>query len=113
MPMFFVLPEPPKVLFGHEIYDLLMGQIEPELVSANFPLLEAKMKGETEAAKKARGKRYNPAFIKYYEMLETYVAEMQAEIRRYKREARDAVESFVRSRNQKSIGTIEDPSSIL
>lgn len=52
-----------------EVYDLLMAQIEPDLVTASIPGLKAKYKDEKPAERKARGKRYKEAFAKYEKLL--------------------------------------------
>jgi hypothetical protein len=48
-----------------ELFDLLMGSIEPELTSAQIPLLDAKYKDETPEEKKLRGERYAAAFAQF------------------------------------------------
>lgn len=90
----FTLPKPPKIKSGREIYDSIMGQIEPELVSAEIPKLKEKYSNETTEQKSARGERYRKAFIKYYEMFEIYVADMREKIRRYQRNAMKTVEEI-------------------
>ncbi len=41
-PAFAGLPEPPQIPSGREIYDMLMGQIEPELTTEGVSLLPQK-----------------------------------------------------------------------
>ncbi len=50
---------------GEEIYDMLMGSINPELLTANIPHLDEKHAGETEEERKARYERYQRDFAKY------------------------------------------------
>lgn len=86
------LPVPPTIPSGRAIYDWIMGQIEPELVSSSLPLLKTKYKDETEGEKETRKQRYNAAFAKYYEMYEVYLADLDARIHRYYREALRSIE---------------------
>ena len=41
---------------AEQIYDMLMGDIEPDLLLANIPGLDEKYKGETDAEHKARAR---------------------------------------------------------
>ncbi len=51
------------------LYDSLMEQIEPELMSATIETLEKKYANETEKEKEARALRYEEAFKLYDECL--------------------------------------------
>ena len=52
---------------GTEVYDGLMVDIEPELLSANIPHLDEPYVGESEEDRKKRYDRYTEAFAKYDE----------------------------------------------
>ncbi len=52
------------------IYDLLMADIEPELVTANMPYLDTAYEGETEDQKEIRLERYRMAFEVFTERYE-------------------------------------------
>lgn len=56
-----------------DVYDYLMGAIEPELTRAQIPLLDAKYQNETPEQKKARGERYAAAFAQFEHAFETLV----------------------------------------
>ena len=101
------LPNPPKILSGKEIYDHLMSQIDPELVSGNLPALKEKYKNETAKEKEARRIRYNQSFAKYYEMFEAYVADMNMRIHRYHRESMKSVEEISRSEDGQGLQDLE------
>lgn len=92
----FTLPAPPKIQSGREIYDSIMRQIEPELVSGALPLLSKLYESENPDQKRIRGERYRQAFIKYYEMFDVYVADMKERIHRYQRDAMKTVEEASR-----------------
>jgi hypothetical protein len=92
----FTLPAPPKIQAGREIYDSIMRQIEPELISSALPTLNMKHQYETAEEKRARGERYRKSFIKYYEAFEVYVADMRDRIHRYQHGAMKTVEEASR-----------------
>jgi hypothetical protein len=50
---------------GQEIYDALMGQIEPELVSGNLNHLDDRHPGETPEQRRARYRRYDECYAAY------------------------------------------------
>ncbi|MFA6038909.1 MAG: hypothetical protein WCV62_05255 [Candidatus Peribacteraceae bacterium] len=56
---------PLRIPSGRRIYDALMAQIEPDLVTATIPTLENTYKDETPEQNAERRKRYLAAFAKY------------------------------------------------
>ncbi|HVW67168.1 MAG TPA: hypothetical protein VHA78_05595 [Candidatus Peribacteraceae bacterium] len=89
-------PQPPKILRGQEIYDLIMSQIEPDLVSTQLPLLAQKYATETPEDKKARAQRYNKAFAEYDKKFQEYCDTWDADLRAYKRQAIQTIEKNAR-----------------
>lgn len=55
-------PTSTPVLSADEMYDLIMGQIEPELKTDTLPFLDYLYEGETEEEHKARAEWYAIAF---------------------------------------------------
>lgn len=102
----FTLPKPPKIKSGREIYDSIMGQIEPELVSSSIPLLKKKYANETPEQKAARKKRYNAAYKKYDEMYEIYLADLDARISRYYKESMSSIEEQSRKGEEQKLNDI-------
>lgn len=80
-----------------ELYDLLMKDIEPELISMSVPLLPAKYRGETKEAAEARAARYAKAFQEYDRQLELYIGNLNASIRKFGRDAASSMETLERS----------------
>lgn len=80
-----------------------MGQIEPELLRANIPLLPEKYKDELPEQREVRRMRYAEAYHKYDEALQAYVAETELQIQKYKREAMQSLEKKNRSQDEESI----------
>lgn len=57
---------------AREVYDAIMGGIEPELVTDQLPLLDAKYANETPVEKTVRMERYGRAFVAYEIAYEAY-----------------------------------------
>jgi len=85
-----------------ELYDLLMQEIEPELVSMSVPLLPAKYRGETKEDADIRAARYAKAFQEYDRRLEQYIGELNASIRKLGRDTAAAMEALERSMSDMS-----------
>ena len=93
----FTIPEPPKIPSGKEIYDAIMGQIEPELVSTVIPTLPEKYKNETEEEKQKRCDRYNKAFEDCYKRYALFIADLTQQVHRYQKQAMRSAEEWNRS----------------
>jgi hypothetical protein len=100
-------PTPPKIEHGRAMYDSIMGNIEPDLLSTALPMLKEKYKNETPEQKEARRKRYNAAFKKYHETFVTYLADLDARIHRYQREAMRSIEERSRGLEEKQLEEME------
>src|SRR5205814_1812909 len=79
------LPPPPLILDGQEVYDMLMGQIERDLVTAQLPLLKETYKDETPEQSKARAERYNRAFAEYDKQYAAYIKQQEQQLQGYQR----------------------------
>lgn len=90
------LPQPPKVLSGQEIYDLIMGQIDGDLTSTRLPLLSQTYMNETPEEKRARADRYTKAFAEYDKKFREYSDKWDADFRTYKRMAIQTIETKAR-----------------
>ena len=94
---------PPKILSGKEVYDALMQEIEPELISDNIPKLKEQYKNETPEEWQKRKKKYNDAFAKLYEKYDSYLADLDQRIHRYHRETVGAIEKQSRAGEERAI----------
>ncbi len=72
---------------GQEVYDAIMGEIEPELLTANIPLLEEQHKGETPEEKAARSARYTEAYAQYDAAYKTWADNLQKAVAAVRKEA--------------------------
>jgi len=77
---------------GDELYDMLMQKIEPELTTAQLPILKEKYKNENAQEARSRAKRYSKAFQEYYEQLEAYRQEWTIDLKAHRREAMASIE---------------------
>lgn len=93
------MPLPP-VPAAEDIYDMLMGEIEPDLVRNQIPLLGEKYKNETPEEKEQRSRRYLAAFEKFDAALKEYFRKYEEGIQRYKRNAAAYIESRSRQKEE-------------
>jgi hypothetical protein len=94
-------------LSADEVYDLLMKDIEPELMSGMVETLEETYKGETAEQAKARAQRYRKAFAAYDRALATYVGKLNANTTRNARAAAKSIEQADRVLEEFDLVTIE------
>ena len=100
-------PAPPKIPTGRELYDALMGHIEPELVTDASKLLDEKYKDETPEHHAARMKRYEAAYKKFDEEFSGFMADVNAEVRTSKRETLAAKEAAAQQSDQQALTSLE------
>ncbi|NOS68298.1 MAG: hypothetical protein HOO67_08160 [Candidatus Peribacteraceae bacterium] len=86
-------PQPPTVPTGRELYDALMSHIEPELVTEYAKTLDEHYKNETPENHTQRMKRYDLAFERYEEAYREYMATLDAQVTRYRKQAFSHTES--------------------
>jgi hypothetical protein len=91
-------PEPPRIPTGQELFDAIMGRIEPELTSTAAAQVAEKYKSETAEERKVRMQRYELAFERYDQAYEGYIATLHTQVGRYRQESFQHVE--LKDRNQ-------------
>lgn len=91
-----------ELMTGEQIYDQIMGEIEPDLTSALYPTLAEKYANETEEEKQTRMDRYEKAFAEYDVRYEAFLTNVTSESHAIKKEARDAAESKDRAEDDKA-----------
>ncbi len=106
IPMAGGLPEPAQVPGGNEIYDMIMGGIEPDLTLANMGSIRKKYANETPSENKKRLARYETAFKEYNKQLGAYASNLEAQGHRYQRTARSFAEGRDRMSDEKTITNI-------
>jgi len=78
---------PPAIPSGKEIYDGIMGKIDPELLFDNLPKLKEQYAEETPEQKKRRAARYNKAFAEYDKQFAAYMAELHGKVTQFRKQA--------------------------
>lgn len=101
------LPKPLALPYPEEVYDRLMEQIEPELMTAQLPTLDERYKDEAPEQADARRERYAKAFAAYDEKFREYRRDIESQARRYQRTAVSSTEEQSRLREQERIVIFE------
>ncbi|HAI97992.1 TPA: hypothetical protein DCL30_00410 [Candidatus Peribacteria bacterium] len=78
---------------GTQVYDALMLQIDPELLTANIPSLGEKYRDETPEAKAERLKRYGASYARYDQVFLEWITSLHAAVRSYRHEALQSAEA--------------------
>ena len=72
---------------AEQIYDMIMGDIEPDLLLGNIPGLDEKFAGEGEEEHEERMERYKEAYKKFDIELAEFMGKVKKETRDNKRSA--------------------------
>lgn len=99
-------PSPPKIPTGQELFDTLMAHIEPELTTEGKKLAAEKYKNETEEQKAERMKRYELAFDRCNKAYTDYMATLDVQVERYRRDSFNFVEQQDKQEEANAIDTI-------
>jgi len=91
-----------------EVYDALIGQIDPELVTSEIPKLKAKYKEETPEQRTTRGERYAAAYKEYESMLAQFVGGLKAHAGTQRREALVSAEAQSRKGEEEQLKNMEE-----
>ena len=91
------LPSLPTIFQGDDLYDQIMGEIEPDLVSSVYKTLDEKYKGETLEQAAARKDRYEKAFKEYKRRFDLYTSEWNGQLRTFQTGVIRALEADDRS----------------
>ena len=78
---------------GEQIYNTIMVQIEPDLLTTSTVKVDSPETGESDGQYAARMERYRKAFATYERCFEAYVAYLRDESRRTRLDARVSAES--------------------
>lgn len=105
--MLFPEPKIPLELTGEQVFDVIMGAIEPELTSAEVNLLTEKYANETPEEKEAREERYNRAYEEYDRRFALFQKALDEKANAIHREAMHSVEANDRAAEQNDLANIE------
>lgn len=93
---------------GRELYDQIMGGIEPELTSAQLPLLTDRYKDETPEARSARAARFKKAFAEYQKQFNEYTVKWEEQMRHYAHALQTGVEEGEKASDDDTIQGLDD-----
>lgn len=97
----------PTVLSPEAVYDLLMNEIEPELVSTNVNGLKEKYRNEKPEQARKRAKRYALAFEEYDRRLDLYINKLNKAMNAYARDAAKSLEAYEQKNNTDNLADLE------
>ena len=89
------MPQPPPLMSGDELYDSIMGSIEPDLLLSNMPQVVLAMEHDSEEAKAERIERYNRAFAEYDRRLKEHKEDWDRAYGQYRRASMENLHAFV------------------
>ena len=90
------------------LYDLIMGELEPDLTTDNLPLLEEKYENEPEEGRLEREQRYEEAFEIFDRILEDIDDELLSGMRKKKTAARKKISKKEKEERSEEMGTTEE-----
>ena len=90
------------------VYDALMGQIDPELVTSEIPKLTEKYKDETTKQRETRGERYQEAYKQYESMLTEFVVGLKEHTNTQRRKALASAEAESRKAEEGELQKMEE-----
>ena len=91
---------------GTDVYDALMAGIEPDLVTANIPLLGKKYAEETLEQRAVRYQRYENAYVQYDTAFVRWVREARIAIKEFRRTVLVAGEAKSRRGEEQTLSSI-------
>lgn len=90
-----------------QLYDMLMRDIEPDLLSYNIPKLDEYYKGETEEQHDKRMKRYEVAYKTFETVFRDFMNDVQDEVRDSKRNSLREEENQARNQEENQLASLE------
>lgn len=92
---------------GNQVYDAIMGKIEPELISANLPGLEAKYAGESLEERQVRMQRYTLAFQEYDRVYGEWITNVQKAVKAKRTDALQKAEIQLQEKDAAALADLE------
>ena len=105
-------PTSPVIEGGTEVYDRIMGQIEPDLTSKNIKTLDVKYAEESMQEKAKRMERYKKAFAAYLEAYEAHQAQQTSDVRSYGRKLTASIENKSATKDDLHMNDLESAISL-
>ena len=100
-------PTKPVIPSGQEIFDKIMQEIEPDLISTNVNTLEEKYGAEPEEEKKARLEKYKLAFAEYDKKYKVYMDDLTKRVAEYTKYEMKKIEVKNKEKEQEVLADLE------
>ena len=100
-------PTKPVIPSGQEIFDMIMKDIEPDLISTNVNTLEEQYGTEPEEQKKARLEKYKLAFAEYDKRYKEYMDELTKDVSEYTKYEMKKIEVKNKEKEQGILANLE------
>jgi len=97
----------PPLMSGDELYDSIMGSIEPDLLISNMPQVVLDMEHDTQEVKTERIERYNRAFAEYDRRLARHKQDWDTAYNDYKRASMESLTGFLNAADKDRMTDIE------
>ena len=97
----------PSVPLPEELYNQLMGGIEPELTTGQVKILEEKYKDESPEQAQARAGRYSKAFATYRKQYAAQASAWDAQLRAYEHAVLAFFERYAQEQEQQHMTNLE------
>jgi hypothetical protein len=98
---------------GASVYDQIMAEIEPDLLTNVIPTLETKYAGETPEQAAARSQRYDAAFAEYDKRYAVRMTQMDGQVHTLQKTVRTGIETDERHGEEDTLTTLESTISSL
>jgi len=92
---------------GDELYDSIMGSIEPDLLLSNMPQVVLDMEHDTKDMKTERIERYNRAFAEYDRRLAEHKRDWDKSYNQYRRASMESLTGFLQAADKDRMTDIE------
>lgn len=92
---------------GKEVYDSIMGNIEPELMTDNLGTLDEPYANESAEDRKTRYERYTQAFAEYRKQFTEWAGNLRQAVKTFRRSVITASETKSRADDEIAIAALE------
>ena len=92
---------------GSDLYDVIMADIEPDLVSVNLEGTKQRVLDASLDERKEMAERYSDAFIAYDKRIAEYEKEWAQNFRTYKHRSRLSSEAFLGEKEKEALTSLE------
>ena len=96
-----------KIPTAEDIYDYLMQEIEPDLVTSNAQSLEEKYADESAEEQEQRFLRYRKAFAEYKQKKADFFVQMETKVKHFCQERFEKLEAASRSHDDEKVAALE------